>query len=155
MSHRVLNIHILILLSVARLGIGSAGIISRQDLPSLASTTACIDCDEPDESRTEHCVGCAEHGLFEGVEGTVGADQRVVDDGVAFDGGGAWGHSAEEEVVVVGHAGVVEEVGGFGAAGVLEDELFGGGVVGVETWVFYVWLVVLSCFVLGDKTHQQ
>lgn len=81
---------------------------------------------QPDEARAEHGVGGREEGFLEGLErgeafvylweefgGYIGSSVGVVVDAL------------EEEVVVEGHAGLVEAVGRHGVAGPLSDERLG------------------------------
>jgi len=91
---------------------------------------------EPDEARAEHGVGGEEEGLAEGVErGEVLVYERGE---LGGGGGGERGvglDAAEEEVVVEGHGGEVEEVGAGGVAGDLDEEGFGVDVVVFGAWV--------------------
>ena len=84
--------------------------------------------DEPDEAGAEHGVG----GRDEGVPERFGGGEGLANFG-GEDCGHWWGvrgEGGEELVVGPGHAGVVEEGGEVGLAGVGEDEIFCGGVEG-------------------------
>ena len=88
---------------------------------------------EPDEAGAEHGVG----GRDEGGAERFGGGEGVAD--LGGDGVGHFGRSrgegGEEVVVGPGHAGVVEEGGRVGLAGVRDDEVFGEGVGEWSVWI--------------------
>ena len=79
--------------------------------------------DQPDEARAEHALGGGEELRAEGLDGGEGAGETG--DEVAGHGGWGGGKGGEEVVVVPGHAGMVEEGGLVGVAGVGEEDVFG------------------------------
>lgn len=83
--------------------------------------------DEPNEAGSEHGVGGRDKGILE----RFGGGEGVADFGCE-EGGHFWrvgGEGGEKLVVGPSHAGVVEEGGGVGLAGVREDEILCGGVL--------------------------
>lgn len=79
--------------------------------------------DQPDEARPEHALGGGEELRAEGLDGGEGAGET----GNEVVGHGGWrgGQGGEEVVVVPGHAGMIEEGGLIGIAGIGEENLFG------------------------------
>lgn len=131
---RIQRVSIHTLLAVVRPADGRTSKVRRQDAEGARG--ALVGLHEPDEARAEHGVGGEEEGLAEGVEG----GEVLVDEGreVVGGGGGERGvglDAAEEEVVVEGHGGEVEEVGAGGVAGDVHEEGFGVDVVVFGAWV--------------------
>ena len=94
-----------------------------------AGYVGCKDCEivcgiffhEPDMAGAEHGVCCCEEGEAEGGEG---GERGVYCSEKGFGwrcGSGGCGEGAEEEVVVVGHGGVVEERGFRGIPSVFDS----------------------------------
>lgn len=93
------------------------------------------------------------------LNGTEGVDKGLLECRVFCEGGGCGGEGAEEEVVVVGHAGMVEERSRGRVAGELEDELLGGCMFSIEAcsvpWSVQARLVLLFSSSLTSSDHVQ
>lgn len=117
--HTVGDIHVSLLMPPVGFGVGGAGVVGAEDGEG-ALFIALGFLHEPDEAWAEHAQGRAEECLAEGVDGIetffdgFGDVEGHGDGGWYFFGTRACGglEAAEEHVVVVGHAGEVEEVGG-------------------------------------------
>ena len=120
----ILRIHIHRLQPGVRLRIGAPRDVGAEQ-PELARARPRLD--EPDEARAEHGLGRREHLVAQRGERAEGGDQRLGEvgrDAVAAAGGAAGDEGVEEEVVVVRHAGVVEEGGLVRVPRVGEEEVF-------------------------------
>lgn len=105
-----------------------AGEVGGEDLVSVWSAGE-VGLDEPDEARAEHGRGGLDHLGFESLDRAEGPDQVALE---IFGHGhlARWGDAVEEEVVVVRHAGVVEDGGILGFAGGGENNVL--EVLGLE-----------------------
>lgn len=119
------------LLALVRARVRRAGEVGRQDLEDGELSCAGGRCargrrgrrgvlDQPDEARSEHARGGGEEGGSEGLGRGEGGGQGLAE---GFGDGRRGGRErAEEEVVVVRHAGVVECAGRCWVARGLQEE---------------------------------
>ena len=120
--------------------VGRAGVVGTED---LHQTFALEVLGKPDETRAEHGVGGSQEVKLEGFDGGTGVDDVLGELFGDLGGGGglrycqeslpenylrATHNAVEEEVIVVGHRGVVEDRGHLRALGVLDQQLSGFGV---------------------------
>lgn len=115
------------LLAVACLRERSASSVGGQDAPGALAACGLralgvLAPDEPDEAGCEHGGGGVEEGGAQGVDGAESLDQALLEKVVATELHGRSAEGLEEEVVVPGHAGVVEDGGVFRVARVLEQQ---------------------------------
>ena len=99
-------------------GVGRTGEVGRQD-----SVVARAGLDKPEEAGAEHGGGGDDELAAEGFDGGEGGLEFFAED--VGHGGAFGGDALEEEVVVVGHGGVVEDGGFAGLAGGHESDSLG------------------------------
>ena len=130
-------------------GVRRAGEVGGEHLVRVWSAGE-VRLDEPDEARTEHGRGGLDHLGFEGLDRAERSDQVALE---VFGHGdlARWGDAVEEEVVVVGHAGVVEDGGILGFAGGGENNVL--EVLGLK--VGFCREHELACASSGEETEGE
>jgi len=104
------GVHIGVLTTPVSRGIGGTGEVGGED-----GELGRGGLDEPDEAGAEHCRGGGDEFAAEGLDAAEGALEIAAE--VGGHGVRVGGKVLEEEVVVVGHGGVVEDGGLGGLAG--------------------------------------
>ena len=111
--------HVTTLVSIVRLRPRAAGIVCTEE-PEEADG---VILDQPDKAVPEHGIGSFDHFRTKSLYRTEGKLDILEEGGRGL--GGCRREALEEEVVVAGHGGVVEQAGFGGVVGVFEGEVAG------------------------------